>query len=203
MRAVVWCGACVTACCEALSTVTHAAALEAGSDCPVAPSPQVPMLVVLLRVMVDGNGKRMSAPDAATSIFHAMFSQVRPFLHMQACPLSPRILLHTHTLTRSHVHAGAHAPPFNTHTHTLCRPAHTRPMQVTMLLLGGFSIAAALSKHFIAKQMAVAVLSRVGRWAWSREGCWRARHVSRCGRKLPHAPSSVSRLVSAPGVPRP
>jgi di/tricarboxylate transporter len=32
-----------------------------------------------------------------------------------------------------------------------------------MLLLGGFSIAAALSKHFIAKQMAVAVLSRVGR----------------------------------------
>jgi di/tricarboxylate transporter len=32
-----------------------------------------------------------------------------------------------------------------------------------MLLLGGFAIAAALSKHFIAKQMAVAILSRVGR----------------------------------------
>lgn len=32
-----------------------------------------------------------------------------------------------------------------------------------MLLLGGFAIAAALSKHFIAKQMAIAVLSRVGR----------------------------------------
>jgi di/tricarboxylate transporter len=32
-----------------------------------------------------------------------------------------------------------------------------------MLLLGGFAIASALSKHFIAKQMAVAILSRVGR----------------------------------------
>lgn len=32
-----------------------------------------------------------------------------------------------------------------------------------MLLLGGFAIAAALSKHFIAKQLAVAILSRVGR----------------------------------------
>ncbi|KAF5832470.1 Sodium/sulfate symporter [Dunaliella salina] len=40
---------------------------------------------------------------------------------------------------------------------------HSMFSQVTMLLLGGFSIAAALSKHFIAKQMAVAVLSRVGR----------------------------------------
>lgn len=32
-----------------------------------------------------------------------------------------------------------------------------------MLLLGGFAIASALSKHFIAKQLAVAILSRVGR----------------------------------------
>lgn len=32
-----------------------------------------------------------------------------------------------------------------------------------MLLLGGFAIAGALSKHFIAKQMAIAVISRVGR----------------------------------------
>lgn len=38
-----------------------------------------------------------------------------------------------------------------------------RPDQVIMLLLGGFAIAAALSKHFIAKQLAVAILSRVGR----------------------------------------
>jgi hypothetical protein len=37
------------------------------------------------------------------------------------------------------------------------------PRQVIMLLLGGFAIAAALSKHFIAKQLAVAILSRVGR----------------------------------------
>lgn len=36
-------------------------------------------------------------------------------------------------------------------------------VQVIMLLLGGFAIAAALSKHFIAKQLAVAILSRVGR----------------------------------------
>jgi hypothetical protein len=35
--------------------------------------------------------------------------------------------------------------------------------QTIMLLLGGFAIAAALSKHFIAKQLAVAILSRVGR----------------------------------------
>ncbi|KAI8465297.1 MAG: low-affinity phosphate transporter [Monoraphidium minutum] len=35
--------------------------------------------------------------------------------------------------------------------------------QVIMLLLGGFAIASALSKHFIAKQLAVAILSRVGR----------------------------------------
>jgi tryptophan synthase/phosphate transporter len=35
--------------------------------------------------------------------------------------------------------------------------------QVVMLLLGGFAIAAALSKHYIAKQLAVAVLSRAGR----------------------------------------
>ncbi|KAJ9505749.1 hypothetical protein QJQ45_029250 [Haematococcus lacustris] len=40
---------------------------------------------------------------------------------------------------------------------------HAMFSQVIMLLLGGFTIAAALSKHFIAKQMAVAVLSRVGR----------------------------------------
>ena len=32
-----------------------------------------------------------------------------------------------------------------------------------MLLLGGFAIAGALSKHFIAKSMATAILSRVGR----------------------------------------
>ena len=36
-------------------------------------------------------------------------------------------------------------------------------MQVIMLLLGGFAIAGALSKHFIAKSMATAILSRVGR----------------------------------------
>jgi di/tricarboxylate transporter len=35
--------------------------------------------------------------------------------------------------------------------------------QVVMLLLGGFAIAAALSKHFIAKQLAVAILARAGR----------------------------------------
>lgn len=35
--------------------------------------------------------------------------------------------------------------------------------QTIMLLLGGFAIAAALSKHFIAKQLAVSILSRVGR----------------------------------------
>eukprot|EP00879_Flechtneria_rotunda_P007786 GHRR01008159.1.p1 GENE.GHRR01008159.1~~GHRR01008159.1.p1 ORF type:complete len:762 (+),score=241.90 GHRR01008159.1:161-2446(+) len=40
---------------------------------------------------------------------------------------------------------------------------HTMFSQTVMLLLGGFAIAAALSKHFIAKQMAVAILSRVGR----------------------------------------
>eukprot|EP00775_Hariotina_reticulata_P002958 gene2958-3243_t len=40
---------------------------------------------------------------------------------------------------------------------------HTMFSQTIMLLLGGFAIAAALSKHFIAKQMAVAILSRVGR----------------------------------------
>jgi len=38
-----------------------------------------------------------------------------------------------------------------------------RPDQTIMLLLGGFAIAAALSKHFIAKQLAVSILSRVGR----------------------------------------
>ena len=35
-------------------------------------------------------------------------------------------------------------------------------MQVIMLLLGGFAIAAALSKHYIAKAMATWVLLRVG-----------------------------------------
>ena len=36
-------------------------------------------------------------------------------------------------------------------------------VQVIMLLLGGFAIAGALSKHFIAKSMATAILSRVSR----------------------------------------
>lgn len=36
-------------------------------------------------------------------------------------------------------------------------------LQVIMLLLGGFAIAGALSKHFIAKSMATAILSRVSR----------------------------------------
>lgn len=63
-----------------------------------------------------------------------------------------------------HIHSHAHSSHkdnncalHHTHNTIVCSP------QVTMLLLGGFSIAAALSKHFIAKQMAVAVLSRVGR----------------------------------------
>lgn len=45
--------------------------------------------------------------------------------------------------------------------HYCCRAAAA--FQTIMLLLGGFAIAAALSKHFIAKQLAVAILSRVGR----------------------------------------
>ncbi|GFR50479.1 hypothetical protein Agub_g12739 [Astrephomene gubernaculifera] len=40
---------------------------------------------------------------------------------------------------------------------------HAMFSQTIMLLLGGFAIAAALSKHAIAKQAAVAILSRVGR----------------------------------------
>ncbi|KAL0044951.1 hypothetical protein WJX82_003051 [Trebouxia sp. C0006] len=40
---------------------------------------------------------------------------------------------------------------------------HAMFSQVIMLLLGGFAIAGALSKHFIAKSMATAILSRVGR----------------------------------------
>ena len=40
-------------------------------------------------------------------------------------------------------------------------PSHG--LQVIMLLLGGFAIAGALSKHFIAKSMATAILSRVSR----------------------------------------
>ncbi|KAG2486184.1 hypothetical protein HYH03_015147 [Edaphochlamys debaryana] len=40
---------------------------------------------------------------------------------------------------------------------------HAMFSQTIMLLLGGFAIAAALSKHAIAKQFAVAILSRVGR----------------------------------------
>lgn len=36
-------------------------------------------------------------------------------------------------------------------------------MQTIMLLLGGFALASALSKHFIAKRLAVSILSRVGR----------------------------------------
>lgn len=40
---------------------------------------------------------------------------------------------------------------------------HSMFSQTIMLLLGGFAIAGALSKHFIAKQLAIAVMSRVGR----------------------------------------
>ncbi|KAG1667046.1 hypothetical protein FOA52_000407 [Chlamydomonas sp. UWO 241] len=40
---------------------------------------------------------------------------------------------------------------------------HAMFSQTIMLLLGGFAIAGALSKHFIAKQLAVKVLSNVGR----------------------------------------
>lgn len=40
---------------------------------------------------------------------------------------------------------------------------HAMFSQVIMLLLGGFAIAGALSKHFIAKSMATAILSRVSR----------------------------------------
>nr|BBC28486.1 low-affinity phosphate transporter [Eudorina sp. NIES-3984]BBC28497.1 low-affinity phosphate transporter [Eudorina sp. 2006-703-Eu-15] len=40
---------------------------------------------------------------------------------------------------------------------------HAMFSQTIMLLLGGFAIAAALSKHAIAKQVAAAILSRVGR----------------------------------------
>ena len=43
------------------------------------------------------------------------------------------------------------------------RNDHCTDVQVIMLLLGGFAIAGALSKHFIAKSMATAILSRVGR----------------------------------------
>ncbi|KIY94905.1 hypothetical protein MNEG_13057 [Monoraphidium neglectum] len=72
----------------------------------------VPLLVVVLRVLVDRTvspPERLSPEKAAPAVFHIMFGQV------------------------------------------------------IMLLLGGFAIAAALSKHFIAKQLAVAILSRVGR----------------------------------------
>ncbi|GAX73558.1 hypothetical protein CEUSTIGMA_g1009.t1 [Chlamydomonas eustigma] len=40
---------------------------------------------------------------------------------------------------------------------------HSMFSQAIMLLLGGFAIAAALSKHYIAKQLAISVMSRVGR----------------------------------------
>mmetsp|Transcript_28924 Transcript_28924/g.85627 ORF Transcript_28924/g.85627 Transcript_28924/m.85627 type:complete len:470 (+) Transcript_28924:304-1713(+) len=40
---------------------------------------------------------------------------------------------------------------------------HAMFSQTIMLLLGGFAIAGALSKHFIAKQLAISVMSRVGR----------------------------------------
>jgi di/tricarboxylate transporter len=50
----------------------------------------------------------------------------------------------------------------NRHLLAVCS-AFPANMQTIMLLLGGFAIAAALSKHFIAKQLAVAILSRVGR----------------------------------------
>ncbi|KAG1681509.1 hypothetical protein FOA52_014015 [Chlamydomonas sp. UWO 241] len=40
---------------------------------------------------------------------------------------------------------------------------HAMFSQTIMLLLGGFAIAAALSKHFIAKRLAILVMSRVGR----------------------------------------
>ncbi|GBF95096.1 low-affinity phosphate transporter [Raphidocelis subcapitata] len=72
----------------------------------------VPLLVVVLRVLVDRTVEppvRLEPQQAAPAIFRVMFGQV------------------------------------------------------IMLLLGGFAIAAALSKHFIAKQLAVAILSRVGR----------------------------------------
>lgn len=75
-------------------------------------SMMVPLLVVVLRVLVDRSvdpPMRLPADKAAPAVFHVMFGQV------------------------------------------------------IMLLLGGFAIAAALSKHFIAKQLAVAILSRVGR----------------------------------------
>lgn len=59
-------------------------------------------------------------------------------------------------------------PTCNHTPHSACSAPRLAPepscgTQVVMLLLGGFAIAGALSKHFIAKSMATAILSRVGR----------------------------------------
>ncbi|KAF8065942.1 SPBC3B8.04c [Scenedesmus sp. PABB004] len=60
--------------------------------------------------------------------------------------------------------ADAHGAPVRLEAKdAAARVFHTMFSQTIMLLLGGFAIAAALSKHFIAKQLAVAILSRVGR----------------------------------------
>jgi len=65
--------------------------------------------VVTLRAMLDGDGARLSAPDAMKRVFSKIFSQT------------------------------------------------------VMLLLGGFTMAAALSKHLIAKRLAIGVMAQVGR----------------------------------------
>lgn len=68
----------------------------------------VPLLIVVLRIPLDDNGKRMSAPDASKFIFSQMWSSV------------------------------------------------------IMILLGGFTLAAALSKYNIAKIVATSMLARAG-----------------------------------------
>lgn len=122
----------------------------------------VPLLVVVLRVLVDGSQhppQRLSCKQAAPHIFHAMNSQVRlrsscPALgHPAVLEWPAELMLAASGLQ----HAGAGGFSLL----GACINGHVL-IQVIMLLLGGFTIAAALSKHAIAKILASWVLSKVG-----------------------------------------
>ena len=74
---------------------------------------------------------------------------------------SPAGCICQRSLTHTHTH---------THTQSICTPPlpFRPPPQTIMLLLGGFAIAAALSKHAIAKQVGArhAAAAQGGRLGW-------------------------------------
>ena len=126
---------------------------------------------VLLRVLVDDSTdrpRRLTAPEAAPKMFHAMFSQVSHNLIGASLPTTLLVgMLHVHWVRVQGAECSSR--PWCASNDVLvekrlgCKLPELAGLQVIMLLLGGFAIAGALTKHLIAKATATAILSRSSR----------------------------------------